>query len=53
MFNICLLILVKMNFDQLWAIKFHSNSFSNNLSREHQIFEYGIINSSQSATETK
>jgi len=41
-----------MNFDQLWTVKFHPNSLTNDFGREHQIFKYRIINRRQSTTET-
>lgn len=48
-FNIGLLVLIQMNFNQVRSIQSHSSSLAYNLRRIAQILQYCIVDSSQSS----
>jgi len=49
MFNSSLLNLIQMHLDQLGPVQLHTDALADDLSREHQILEDGIVNGCQGA----
>ena len=52
-FNVRLLVLVQMNFNKTRAIQTNANSLSDNFSREDQVLQDVVMNSSQSTAVQK
>ncbi len=46
-FNVGLLVLVEMNLDEARAIQTDTDALTNNLSREHQVFQNVVVDCSQ------